>query len=79
MGFQARGLKKQVVRPVSNSLQVREVVGEVNSPMEPNCSNSDRIIIFQPVVESFKGKWGSRRNVEQRRGTLPGVGHACGE
>jgi hypothetical protein len=29
---QTRGLKKQVVRHVSNSLQVREIVGEVNSP-----------------------------------------------
>jgi hypothetical protein len=31
-GCQAHGLKKQVVRPVRNSLQVREVVGEVISP-----------------------------------------------
>jgi hypothetical protein len=26
----------------------------------------------RPVVEAQKGKWGSRRTVEQRRGTLPG-------
>jgi hypothetical protein len=32
VGCQARGLKKQVVRPVRNSLQVREIVGEVISP-----------------------------------------------
>jgi hypothetical protein len=31
-GCQAHGLKKQVVRPMSNSLQVREFVGEVISP-----------------------------------------------
>jgi hypothetical protein len=32
VGCQARGLKKQVVRPVRNSLQVREFVEEVSSP-----------------------------------------------
>jgi hypothetical protein len=32
-----------------------------------------------PVVEAPEGKWGSRGTVEQRRGTLPGVGQACGE
>jgi hypothetical protein len=26
------------------------------------------------VVESLEGKWGSRRTIEQRRGTLPWVG-----
>jgi hypothetical protein len=31
-GFQAHGLKKQVVRPMRNSLYVREIVGEVISP-----------------------------------------------
>jgi hypothetical protein len=31
------------------------------------------------VVEALEGKWGNRRTVEKRRGTLPGVGHACGE
>ena len=33
----------------------------------------------QPVVESLEGKWGIQGTVEQRRGTLPGVGQACGE
>jgi len=44
-------------------------------------SNNYKALILPilPVVESLKGKWGSRRIVEQRRGTLPGVGHACGE
>jgi hypothetical protein len=32
-----------------------------------------------PVVEALERKWGSRRTVEKRRGTLPGVGKACGE
>jgi hypothetical protein len=32
VGCQAHGLKKQVVKHVSNSLQVREIVGEVISP-----------------------------------------------
>jgi hypothetical protein len=72
-------MKKQVVRPASNSLQVREVVGEVNSQREPNCSYSAWRVPVWPVVEALEGKWGSRRTVEQRRGTLPGVGHACGE
>jgi hypothetical protein len=31
-GYQARRLKRRVVRPVSNSLEVEECVGEVNSP-----------------------------------------------
>jgi hypothetical protein len=28
----------------------------------------------QPVVEASKGKWGDQRTIEQRRGTLLGVG-----
>jgi len=31
------------------------------------------------VVEAPKGKWGSQRSIEQRRGILPRVGQACGE
>jgi hypothetical protein len=100
VGCQAHGMKKQVVRPVRNSLQVREFVGkeeagcqacEKLSPGERGCWGSDfswrepnnnysalRIHVW-PVVEALEGKWGSRRTVEQRRGTLPGVGQACGE
>jgi hypothetical protein len=37
-----------------------------------NCS-ALRLLI-QPVAKSLEGKWGSRGNVEKRRGTLPGVG-----
>ena len=31
------------------------------------------------VVEALERKWGNRGTVEKRRGTLPGVGQACGE
>jgi hypothetical protein len=72
-------LKKQVVRPVSNSLQVREFVGEVIFMREPNCSYNALRILVRPVVEALERKWGNRRTIEQRRGTLPGVGQACGE
>jgi hypothetical protein len=30
------------------------------------------------IVEALKGKWGSQRNVEKRRGTLPRVGQNVG-
>jgi hypothetical protein len=63
----------------SNSLQVREVVGEVFSQRDPNCSYSSQRILVWLVVEALEGKRGSRRTVEQRRGTLPRVGQACGE
>jgi hypothetical protein len=32
-----------------------------------------------PTAKALEGKWGNRLTIEQRRGTLPGVGHACGE
>jgi len=32
-----------------------------------------------PVVEALEGKWASRMTIEQRRGTLYGVGQACGD
>jgi hypothetical protein len=63
-GCQAHGMKKQVFNPVSNSLQVREVVGEVISQREPNSSYSACRILVCPVVEALEGKWGSRRIVE---------------
>ena len=64
VGCQARGLKKKVVRLVRNSLQVREVVGEVIYQREPNCSYSAMRIHVWPIVEALEGKWGSRRNIE---------------
>jgi hypothetical protein len=73
-GFQAHGLKKQVLRPVKNSLQVREVVGKVISHGGPNCSYNDQRIIVRPVAEALEGKWVIQRIVEQRRSTLPRVG-----
>ena len=72
-------LKKQVVRPARNSLHLREVVGKVISQREPNCSYSARRILVWLVVEALEGKWRSRRTVEQRRGTLLGVGQTCRE
>jgi hypothetical protein len=79
VGCQARGLKRRVVKPVRSSLQVREIVGEVIFSREPNCNYSTLRIPIRTIVEALEGKWGSRRTVEQRRGTLPGVVHACGE
>jgi hypothetical protein len=32
----------------------------------------------RPIVESLEGKWDNQRTVEQRRGTLPGVGQVVG-
>jgi hypothetical protein len=60
--------------PASNSLKVREVAQEVFSQREPNYNYSARRIHVRPIVESLEGKWGSRRTVAQRRGTLLGVG-----
>jgi len=37
-----------------------------------------RLLVW-PIVETLEGKWGSRGTVEQRKGTLPGVGQACRE
>jgi hypothetical protein len=72
-------MKKQVVRLVRNSLQLREVVGKVISQRESNDNYSALRIPVRPVVEALVGKWGCRRTIEQIRGTLPGVGQACGE
>ena len=64
---------------MSNSLQVREVVGEVIFQKDPNCSYSALRILVWSIAEALEGKWGRRRTVEQRRGTLPKVGKTCGE
>jgi hypothetical protein len=55
------------------------IVGKVILLREPNCNYSALRLHVCPIVEALEGKWGSRRTIEQRRGTLPGVGHACGE
>jgi hypothetical protein len=34
---------------------------------------------FSPINKAPEGKWGNQWVVEQRRGTLSGVGHARGE
>jgi hypothetical protein len=59
MGFQARGLKKHVVKPVINSLQVREVIGEVISQRESKYNYSAMRIPVRFVAEALEGKWGS--------------------
>jgi hypothetical protein len=46
---------------------------------EPNKNYSALRIHVRPNAEALEGKWGSQRTVEQRRGTLPGVGQVCGE
>jgi len=57
---------------------VRELLG-VDFLKVLNGSNKDLRLPVRPVVEALEGKWGSQGTVEQRRGTLPWVGHACGE
>ena len=44
-----------------------------------NYSYSALRLLVWPIVDALEGKWGSRRIVEQRRGTLPWVGQECGE
>jgi hypothetical protein len=77
-GCQAHVLsKRRVVRPVSSFLWVRNY-WELFPSALGNSYRALRLLVW-PVVEAPEGKWGNRRTVEQRRGTLPGVGHACGE
>jgi hypothetical protein len=57
---------------------VRELLG-IDFFKVPNYSYKALRLLVWPVVEALEGKWGSRRTIEQRRGTLPGVGQACGE
>jgi hypothetical protein len=59
------------------SLQVKELLGFV--PWVPSYIYKAIRLHVWLVFETLEGKWGSRRIVEQRRGTLPGVGQACGE
>jgi hypothetical protein len=40
--------------------------------------NAMRLLVW-PIAEALEGKWSSQSIVEQRRGTLPWVGYACGE
>jgi hypothetical protein len=47
----------------------------LGAKMQLQCSETSG----PPVVEALEGKWGSQGTVEQRRGTLPWVGQACGE
>jgi hypothetical protein len=60
------------------SLKVRELLG-IDFLKVLNYSYRALRLPVWPVVEALERKWGSRRTVEQRRGTLPGVGQACGE
>jgi hypothetical protein len=60
------------------SLGERGCWGSDFSWREPNNSYSAMRILVHSVAESLEGKWGSRRTVEQRRGTLPGVGQHVG-
>ena len=44
-----------------------------------NCSYNALRISVPLVAKALEGKWGSQGTVEQRRGTHPWVGQACGE
>jgi len=48
-------------------------------PKSPSCSYRALRLPVQSIVEALEGKWGNRRTIEQRRGTLHGVGQECGE
>jgi hypothetical protein len=52
-----------VVKPMRNSLWVRELLGIV-FPKVPNYSYRPLRLPVQPVVEVLERKWGSRRIVE---------------
>jgi hypothetical protein len=72
------GLKRWVVSPMSNSLQVRELLG-IDFLREPNYNyNAMRLLVWS-VAEALEGKWGSRRTIDLIRDTLHGVGETCGE
>jgi hypothetical protein len=61
-----------------NSFWVREFLGIIFSKV-PNYNYIALRLPVWPVVEALEKKWGNRRNFEGRRGTFPGVGHACEE
>jgi hypothetical protein len=63
---------------MNNFSLVERIVGNLFSKVL-NCSYNSLRLPVSPIVEALEGKWGSRGTVEQRRGTLPGVGHTCGE
>jgi hypothetical protein len=52
---------------------VRELLG-IDFLKVLNYSYRAMRLPVQPVIEALEGKWGSRRIVEKRRGTLPWVG-----
>jgi hypothetical protein len=52
------GLKRQDVMPVSNSLQVRELLG-IDFLRELNCNYSALRLHVWPVAEALEGKWGN--------------------
>jgi hypothetical protein len=60
-------MKKEVVRPARNSLQVREVDGEVISQRDPNGIYSSQRIPIWPIVEALKGK-GAAEGLQIREG-----------
>jgi hypothetical protein len=70
-------LKRRDDRPVSSFLWMRNC-WELFSGALDNSYRALRLLV-QPLVEAPEGKWGSRGTIDQRRGTLPEVGHACGE
>jgi hypothetical protein len=57
---------------------VRELLG-IDFLRELNSSYNTLRLLVRTIVEALKRKWGNRRIVEKRRGTLPWVGQACGE
>jgi hypothetical protein len=64
--------KKRVVRPVSILSRWR-TIGNCFPYVLRNSYRSMRLYVWA-FIEAQEGKWGNRRTVEQRRGTLPGVG-----
>jgi len=36
-------------------------------------------LLIRFVAESLEGKWENQRNIEKRKGKIPGVGKECGE
>jgi hypothetical protein len=78
-GFHARGiLKRRVFNPMRNPLYVRELLG-IDFLKVLNCIYMALRLHSRPIFEALERKWGIRGTIEQRKGTVPGVGQECGE
>jgi hypothetical protein len=57
---------------------MRELLG-IDFPRVLNYNYRALRLPVRSVTEALEGKWGRQGTVEERRGTLSRVGHACGD